>query len=176
MNRVLSLVTGIFAASMLSCSSCGKSIDVSAQDSFIEASINHIVKDNIEFTLPQVWIEKQGEHDNVKLLAIESLNEGLILVTKEQYTETFDQFVIETLRSLRGDGIEITGTSSVIINDTTYVFAGAAKDDIRMMVWMTVKSGYGYGFMCGGPDKKFFNLNCQEIASTLKINGQNIIN
>jgi hypothetical protein len=181
MNKILILMVALFASSMLSCSSCGKSKDVpdaQVADSGPEASIIAeivINKDNWELVLPATWTESKIDKLDVQFVASSAETTNLLVVTKSLYTGTYDQFIIETLRSLRTKGLNVLGVASETVNGQTFVLITTIKNDIVMLMWNTVKDGKAYSLSCGGPQNNLqenisgYIPECQKIADTFKI-------
>ena len=176
MKNILVLSVALFVSSLMSCESCNQTnnvADAQVVDAQTECPMDRVLeKDNINLTLPMTWGEEPNSRKTVLLVAIEPKLESLLVLTKEPYTGTFDQFAIDSIRGLRSGDAGLVGTSSVELNGSPFVLAETTKDGLTMLEWITVKDGFGYGLSCGGPEvnsDKHVEA-CQKIATSLTIN------
>lgn len=172
MKKLILFLIALIASFNLSCYSCNNNPTLDAGIDSGTADIvlikeQVITGSNWELVLPsQQWNKKETNRQNVELLAIDTSLANLVLFTKEPYNHSYDQFVIESLRTLRGESSFILKTSDIIISDIQFVQAETVKNDIHMILWVTVKDGFGYTLSCGGPED---TSDCQKIANTLVI-------
>jgi hypothetical protein len=174
LNKVIALAAIVIAAATLSCSSCGNittSPDAQVIDSSFEVPKEQVVSgDTWEIILPPEWDKKNSDNSDIILLAADQSTETLVVMTKKKYDNSYDQFVLEALRNLRGDGVTLGEASNAIINNVSFTTAETVKDNLRMLMWVTVRNGFGYELSCGGPEANLESISdCQKIATSLKI-------
>jgi len=138
-----------------------------------EDAATPVTKDNWQLVLPAGWVEQTQfpNSQNVALLAANEKDEGLFLLTKEPYTDSFDEFAIETIRGLRDQGADILTTSSVPLGDEQFVYVNSKQDSLVTDTWLTVKDGSGYSLNCGALEDNYGKLSkdCQDIFSSFKV-------
>jgi hypothetical protein len=147
--------------------------DVLVCDDVVEETDEVITRDNWQLVLPVGWTEQTSLNpdSNVVLLASNESAEGLCLLTKEPYTDSFDQFAIETIRGLRGQGAEVLTTESTSLNDEEFVYVKTQDQGLLVDTWVTTKDGFGYSLNCGGMPGATSELSndCQTIADSFKL-------
>jgi hypothetical protein len=123
--------------------------------------------------LPLSWNKEISTAKYNELLARQSVAKGIVALTVEPYTGTFDQFNIEVIRGFRGQGVKVTKLQSVYINDSLFVQVELTQADadtsIDVTAILTVKNGYGYSLDCGLPSTSEVKFDCQKILSSFKL-------
>jgi hypothetical protein len=150
--------------------------DASVQDvevePVVEVSAPQTVNgDSWQLVLPPDWKQQPDVLKHVVLIAEHPTVEAMVLLSKESYSGSFDEFAIETIRGFRGQGVTINSTSSTVINDTPFVFVQSESSDIVNNSWLTVKDGFGYSLGCGGvkTSSDQFTEECMEIANSFTV-------
>lgn len=125
--------------------------------------------DNWQLVLPREWA-KQEAPKGVALLATNTKEQGLLLMTKEPYEGSYDEFAIETVRGLRGQGAEILTTSTVQANEL-FVYIRSQQGDLIADTWVTVKDDFGYSVSCGSLSSNFGKLSedCERILFSFEM-------
>lgn len=124
-----------------------------------------------EITLPQSWKQDSPISASVELWAENISIDSLLVLTKESYAGTFDQFSLEAIRGFRGQGAEIGSMQSVSINGYNFTKLESTQGDVDLVTLLTVKNGFGYSLDCGGDESFTFKLKpeCQQILSSFKL-------
>jgi hypothetical protein len=174
MKKIALISLALLALSCMSGSSCTEEPIKPQLDAGPDVELppveKTILRKNIEVTVPYSWEERTTTHTNVQLVMIEPSMRSLTVVSKEPYTGSFDQFVIESMRGLKYSNADLLKSSSVMINETPYVSVESSHDGIGEITLLTVKSGYGYSLSCGGPtDFSENKIVCKQISESLII-------
>ena len=147
--------------------------DVVTSDVVAESVSKETVVDNKDFTitLPVTWKQEVSQSSSVVLLAKNPLSESMLVLTKESFTGSFDQFSIEAIRGLRGQGAEISSMQSIVINSNLFTQLSSTQGDVEVVTLLSVKNGFGYSLNCGGPevDMAQFKSDCQKMFDSLQL-------
>jgi hypothetical protein len=182
-------LTSLLAVSLMSCSACagnsssngGNTVDLpativpSAEPTEVPVPKPPekftFSQENWEFTLPEPWpLEgEQGEctPQNCGVVLRSPNREAMVIFIRETFNESFDTFVILSLRSLKGIDAEVISADPVMINGHNFVLIKALKNEVIVDNWVTVKNNNAYNLSCGG-----FGDNaelCSQIAASLII-------
>lgn len=176
MPKILSFILICFVFAISSCSSChtpnSSDAGIDAQ-SDSEPDVNqdrYFIKNDYKILIPASCTENDLNKENLEL-AFTCPNNVLFLLTKELYALSYDSFAIESIRQLRGEGVSILNTKSLVINETPFVMAESEKDNIRMFLYVTVKNGYGYSLSCGGKSISDDSiLLCERVVTSFVLN------
>ena len=156
--------------------SCPAPTDPTSSDAAIDVvpiTEVQVVGDSWLVTLPVAWTQETNmpSGKNVKMVAERKEAQALVLLIKEPYSGTNDQYAIDTIRKYRDQGSTINHAASVIINDNHFVTVKTTNENIIVDSFITVKDGFAYSLECGGTDinASQFAPDCQKIADSLKI-------
>lgn len=136
---------------------------------------NVIVKDNCQFTLPDHnWSrEALPGASVVEFLRNAEMDADVVLV-KEQTPETFAEYVLIYVRGLDvGSTGGVLTSSEVTVNGNKFELVQVVQGGLVLLMWVTVKDGYGYILACGndidaGTPSVTLDL-CKSIGETFQI-------
>ena len=132
-----------------------------------------ITRDNWQLVLPIGWTEQTPLNNSptVAFFADNKETMSILLLTKESYVDSFDQFAIETIRGLRGQGAEVLITASTSLNDEKFIYVRTKDHGLVVDTWLTTKDEFGYSLNCGGKpnDSGLPPEDCQSIADSFKL-------
>jgi hypothetical protein len=178
MKRIL-LLLSFFAINLTGCPNKSTPPVTDAGTDFAPDVVEHqkieyiVSGDTWQVTLPISWKEKVPlpHSQDVALLAENESTQGMFLLTKETYTDSFDAFAIETLRGLRRQGSTIIMSESTSLNGEPFVHIKSSQESLVVHTWLTVKDSYGYSINCGGvvSDIDLLSVDCQSIADSFKL-------
>ncbi len=147
--------------------------DVLVCDDVVEETDMVVTRDNWQLVLPVGWTEQTplNGSDTVALLADNETTNGFLLLSKETYIDSFDQFAIETIRGLRGQGAKVLITATVSLDEEAFVYVRTKDHGLVVDTWLTAKDGFGYSLNCGGEpnDVGIPPEDCQTIADSFKL-------
>jgi hypothetical protein len=123
-----------------------------------------------------VPIEFQDQHPDIQpnsdyRLYANMSGKELISLDSQVYTSSYEEFVLEGIRSVRDQGGVVQSSEKVNINGQDMAVVESSKDGVIAWFWMTTKNGIGYTFTCGGPESSGQSLRdlCFGIANTFSI-------
>jgi len=121
------------------------------------------------FVLPDgTW-----EHRNNDQIAQASNSDNTIkvILIAQPWDKTPGLFPMTVIHGFQKAGSSVKNYKNVTVNGVKYVHVVLARsEDIDVGMWLGVKNGIGYGFMCGGVKDENLTKTCDGIASTLKVN------
>ena len=133
-----------------------------------------VSQDNWKFSL----IGDGWETIELPSLGIKNVNKNelkncSLMFIKEPTTDTYSEYVIASIRTFSAQYSHINEVDQVIINDNNFVKVAINNDSTIVWTWISMKNGFGYGFICGGDvdidaGNSVHDL-CQEIAKTIEI-------
>jgi len=131
-----------------------------------------ITNANLEATLPNDgWKVLEVPEDAPIRAFINPKLKNLVLLSKQaDASSTYEQFVLGALRGLKDSGAVVASAKQVELNGHKFIVIDAAKNNVQVFMWVTLESGFGYGFSCGGPVELAPHDLCFSIANTVKIN------
>jgi len=127
-----------------------------------------VAKENWSFTLPNVWVNEGTECSPERCVVLFSSADetNVVVFVRESFGGTYDEFVIQTIRELKGAGATILSTMEAEINGHNFVLISSVKDSIMAEVWVTVEDNTAYSFACAGLNDIHV---CTTIATSLVI-------
>lgn len=176
------------AVSIVSCSSCAKKIPnptvVDAQPPIVDASDDIFVESaptnvwslgNFQITVPNADWQPQALDPHIfkvpgSLPLLNSALQNAIVLVREETTDSYDSYIINSVRGARESGATVTSTKQVTVNGHKFVLVESNQSGILMFAWVTLEKGVGYALSCGGPGPANQQDLCNGIANTLQIN------
>lgn len=132
----------------------------------------HVTGDNWSFTCPtKSWTsaDVSGREGLLALVKDDSEQRRIVFVG-QPFAGPAEVFPLMILSGAKEHGAEVTATKQVVINDVSYTYADTTTaGGVNIILWVTVKDGTGYVFMCGGAVADDLATTCGTIATTLKI-------
>ena len=109
-----------------------------------------ISQENWQFSLPGVgWQKLTPSTEGIKVVISNEQTQRLVIFVKEPTTESYNEYVVGNMRTISQAGAAIRGAQNIKMNGGTYGFILAG--DWNILIWITVKDGFGYVLTCGGP-------------------------
>lgn len=130
-----------------------------------------IAQDDWEVSLPSEAWEVQKASGDIKLVAGNKEKHNLIMLAKEEFPGSFEQYSLIVIRSLR-EKSKLVSAKTVNLNDRKFMLIETIRSSARVWMWVTVKDGLGYGITCGGVEEdndQFQHDTCFAVANTLKL-------
>lgn len=148
----------------------------SSGDAAVE-EVDAVVQDRVlsgegwEFTVPGDWQVKSSNDPGILATTYHESDKELIMFLREPYTGPSEGYVLEALRGMKGAGAKMVSSKQVDLNGTKFTLLESTKDGVTVWAWVTVKSGFGYVFTCGGDQDKIddHRESCFHTAFSLKI-------
>lgn len=174
-----SLIIGVWlmALGIVSCSSCAKQ-DVVVADAAPPvptvvptpnppvATTVDAAYQNLSVVLPGTdW--KPLEAEGPMMAYISNANKLIVLLEKEETTNTLQQYLLMAIRGIKDSGGTFISLQQVVLNGHNFALLESSKNDVQVFMWVTLKQGAGYSLTCGGPNAA---IPCSSIANTIKIN------
>jgi hypothetical protein len=174
------MATVLAAVSLTSCLACSSkkpivvvteagnySVDAAAAPSTI------VKQDNWQFSLPGTDWNKDTlcVSSNCPIIYNNKIYNSKVVLSVEDSTNTYSEYIILSLRDLRGMGATITSSKQVSVNGNQFVLVESSDKVQTYWTWLTLINHKGYDFSCGGPtmDNTQHDL-CFGIANSFKIN------
>lgn len=182
MNFIKKITICLLTLGMVSCSSCAKKDQLPPETPAVTPTPSvtvapppvvvavPVVVSNVEFTLPSsAWQAVENTPANVWAFK-NATNENLVLLIKETFNGTFEEYVLASIRETRDVGAKIESTKQVTINGTKFVLIESSMNHKNVMMWVTWANGFGYTFGCSSPDSATDRKElCNGIANTFKL-------
>lgn len=129
-----------------------------------------VKQDGLELTLPSAdWVALQGPPPHAQAYINAAKKNGVVIVA-EDYTGSFESYVLYALRGIKDAGGLIASAKQVQVNGQNFVLVESTKNGMRVWLWVGLVNAHGYGVSCGGPDSDPTQKDlCNGIASTIKI-------
>lgn len=187
LTYLVSLFLMMFISSCSSCENKANPIDVDA-GVFVDAGValdagvvipptpletkETVVKDNWELVLPFGSNKTFNPEKDIALtVMINDPSEIVLVLAKEAFTESYDDYLIHSLRGIRASGSEIISIKELDSNNEKFMEIESKKGSITVLNWIAVKNNFGYALSCGGSaDDAMVEDICLEIFSSFKIN------
>lgn len=103
---------------------------------------------------------------------IDGTDQLVISITKQDFSDTLDEFVTKNIVSMQKSDINISSAKHTEINGLSYGLLNTSKDVLHMFVWLTVKNNNAYSVVCGGGEQgmpdEIWNT-CNKILESLEI-------
>lgn len=140
------------------------------------APVTKLVADeNWQFTLPgDDWVANNLPDDSIKVALLgHDENPTLILFIKEDGADSFQEYVIGSIRAFAEMEFQVDSIKQVVINGTKFILVQVNKGNKVIWNWITYKDKFGYNLACGteiNPDAGASQHDlCVSIAQTLQI-------
>lgn len=138
--------------------------EVDASDSRRPFTINY---SKLEVSLPNSdWRMARPDTSGYVYLNSDLMN--VVVLTREKTTESSDQYILTTLRSIKDAGNLIVSTKQVVIRGRNYslIESRIEQDAVVIFLLVAVDDGLGYSIGCGGPMKADQQNTCATILGT----------
>jgi len=133
-----------------------------------------ISQENWQFSLSgNDWITTNSSDSPIKTISKNETQKCSVVFIKEPTTNTYSQYVLVSIRALAAQYNHVNEVDQVVINGNKFVEVIITDNKTIIWSWISVKSGSGYGFICGGDTdvdagNSVHDL-CQEIANSIEI-------
>ena len=124
--------------------------DAAPEAAIIVSETKEYANSEFKLSVPVNWSEITKHQDDVQYMAGNIDSKSLLMVIKEPYNRTYDEYIIANIRSVKQNGVKVANVSELTSNGTKFALIKAYQDDITVLMWITVKDGFGWGFSCGG--------------------------
>ncbi len=173
----------VLALSLAACSSCAKknpdpvtpeptptATTVTPEPPKPVVTTVTVKQDALEITLPSAdWVALQNPPPHAQAFINAAKKNGVVIVA-EEYTGSFDSYVLYALRGIKDAGALIASAKQVEVNGQKFVLVESTRSGMRVWLWVGLAGGHGYGVSCGGPDADPTQRDlCSGIGSTIKI-------
>lgn len=175
------VLAAILALGLVSCSSCTKPNDVPITTPTATVSVPTptatpvdtnvtLSKDNFKITVPNAnWVALPPTPDQI-VGYLNKDKQNLVVLVKEPFSGSYENYILEAIRSVKNDGGTVVSTKQVSISNQNFVLVEATQDMVSIWMWVTVVNEFGYSFSCGGPQSVSDEKDlCSSIADTLQI-------
>lgn len=171
MKKILAIL--LLSCGLVSCNSCSKNNTGTAPTASVvvpPAPTSQVVaSDNFKFVLPADWTQKDNPMEtNIKAMYINNEKEALVMLAKQPFLGSQDEFVLLAIRDLRDNGVVVGTSNPVTINGQDFITIETVRDNVNAYMWLSVKDGYSYQFSCGARLTDLQEL-CTSFASTLEL-------
>jgi hypothetical protein len=131
-----------------------------------------VVKDNWELVLPFGSNKTFNPEKDIALtVMISDPSEIVLVLSKEDFSESYDEYLIHSLRGIRASGSEIISIKELNSNNQKFMEIESKKGSITVLNWITVKNNFGYTLSCGGSaEDAMVEDVCLEVFSSFQIN------
>lgn len=127
--------------------------------------------EDFEVLLPSnEWRQVVNSKPEIKFLAKNDKLNNLVVVVKEKFSGSYDDYALTNIRGLKDQGAVIVKADQSEFGGAKWVFVSSSNDGVNLFQWITYRDGYGYALSCGGQGVEEQATVCQQIASTLKLN------
>lgn len=139
------------------------------------APVTKLIKeDNWQFTLPgDDWDRRDLPDDTIKVALLGHDDALLILFIKEEGSDSFQEYVMGSIRAFAEMEFQIDSIKQVVVNGNKFILVQVNKGDKVIWNWITFKDGIGYNLACGAamtPDAgASLHEACVSISETLQI-------
>jgi hypothetical protein len=183
------LFAAFLSLGLISCSSCAKApqtepapvptptVTAPPPEPPPPAPVTVIAQENWSFDPGEGWkVLMPPDNTAIKIALVHPTKKLLVILTKEEFQGTTEQYSLLAMRSARDSGATVASVAPVEINGTKYVLVETFKTNangtkVSVWQWVGVKASLAYGLTCGGPASvATVQSDCQAVASTLKIN------
>lgn len=133
-----------------------------------------VQNDNWEFVLPDSgWVKVPVNEDGIQLVMKNNERNNLVVFLKEKFDNSIEQYTLLAVRGIKDAGGTLLSVKQVELNGMKFSQLESSKPNVRIWMWVGIKSGVAYGLTCGGPvvddnDSSQATL-CTKVASTLKV-------
>ena len=126
--------------------------------------------DKWSYTLPDSsWEQGNVGDSSVLSIARNKKDKVVVLFMAQPFEGPADVFPLVVLSGVKEAQGTVASVEPVTINGVVYAHAVTSAKGANAHMWMTVKGGMGYDFMCGGPDSEDQTATCTAIVQTLKL-------
>lgn len=147
-------------------SSCPAPVPEAATDQMLSGS-------GWKLQLPVEWAHENIPAEQSKNVELLMSNKGLhevLLLIKEPFTGTSEDFVLKLIRGLKERGVTINSAKQITLNNNRTVVISTTGTENSVWMWVTIKNGSAYTFSCGGVTSETWHQDsCESIASFLTI-------
>lgn len=190
MKNIFIFVLAVLSLSLVSCKSCNSDPGKIDAGSIVDSGLDVIEEPAPKFTtikgdvwsidLPYPWYkDKDPIAAMADLLAINNEKELVLVIMSSTYNGTYDQFMINKIRELRGDGFAVASVVVISFGCSKYLLVDVVKEGVQGYMWFTVsevntdgeKKQLAFDISCGG---ELINHNdifeeCNKVVKSFKI-------
>ena len=150
---------------------CLPEANLLCSDTHVPGHLSMVKQEDWQMAVPTTFQVKSTDKKEVVYMSYSNSDNALLVVMKEKFTGTFEQYVLTSLRSSKDAGAKVESTKTVDSEGKKFVLLEATKDDIKIWTLVTVKNGFGYGVSCGGPPPyAALNSVCSFITNSFTLN------
>jgi hypothetical protein len=130
--------------------------------------------DNWSFTCPNDnWTEVKTGREEILGMANDASEHRRIMLIAQDFKGPAQIFPLVILSSVKEQGGKVTATKEATINGNAYNYIATSAvesgNPLDVFMWLTVKNGMGYVFMCGGHPADDLSSMCDSVAATLEL-------
>lgn len=137
-----------------------------------EDQTQEVSQDDWSISLPSDAWEVRKTDEDVKFVAGNKEKHNLVVLVKEEFPGSFQQYVVLNLKSLKDNGSILISAKPAVIDNKKFVLIESLKANARVWMWVTVRNNFGYGLACGGIEEngeRYQHDVCFTISKSLKL-------
>jgi hypothetical protein len=115
------------------------------------------------------WEQADASDSTILSLARNKQDKIVILFMAQPFEGPADVFPLVVLSGVKDAGGTIASVEATTINGVVFAHAVTSAKGANAHMWIAVKDGMGYDWMCGGPDSMDQTATCTAIAATLQL-------
>lgn len=133
-------------------------------------NLEEVSSDTWQLMIPNQFREKSPVQKNVVLSRLSQSDNLLVVLLKEKYPGSYDQYILGAVRAFREGGASIISSESVTIGGAKFSQLEIIKGDVTVLNWIYHSNNFGYILSCGGPSISVYSRQkCSKIAESLQI-------
>lgn len=137
----------------------------------VSAPAESVKGDSWQVNLPLGFQKSKSESPDIVFSALSKKDRLLVVLLKEKFTESFDVYVLTTVRDLKESGTKVVSTKPIKSGNSKSMLIETVKDEIKIWTMVTTKDGFGYALSCGGPGDHAVMLPvCTSITDSFSVN------
>lgn len=140
--------------------------DVDIQEVSLTNEARKIDIPELSILLPDGWQEISSPRPDIIIFATNLKSEQMIMIMKEEYNLTYDLYLINTIRSLKQDGIKVSHIEEIDKDNMRFAFLKTSQEEVNVWLWLTVRNRYSLVFSCGSANTKDLN-DCAAIFNSM---------
>lgn len=131
--------------------SCQESQTLTCEPEKSQPATEVVKGDGWELTVPFGLQKKVVPDQEVVLSLFSNENKALLILLKEKYAGSYDEYIISSTRSLKDSGASLDNSKPMIVRDQKFTLMESTKNGVKVWSMVTFKDGFGYALSCGGP-------------------------
>ena len=123
---------------------------------------------NVKVVLSNAWEALAPTTGSIDIAAMHNQSTALLVVSTQEFTGTYDEYVLHSLRVLRNKEISIDDFTSFKIDETNFLITDTTKDELHVWHFFGVNDKLGYTISCGGKNNSMINDVCHQAVGQIK--------